>query len=33
MQQARLANWVVSEINVEAQVDIYQKLQEEITFE
>lgn len=33
MQQARLANWIVSEINVEAQVDIYQKLQEEVTLE
>ena len=33
MQQARLANWVVSEINVEAQVDIYQRLQEEVTLE
>ena len=33
MQQARLANWVVSEVNVEAQVDIYQRLQEEVTFE
>jgi hypothetical protein len=33
MQQARLANWIVSEVNVEAQVDIYQKLQEEVTLE
>lgn len=33
MQQARLANWVVSEINVETQVDIYQRLQEEVTLE
>lgn len=33
MQQARLANWVVNEINVEAQVDIYQKLQEEVSLE
>lgn len=33
MQRARLANWIVSEINVKAQVDIYQKLQEEVTLE
>lgn len=33
MQQARLANWIVNEINVETQVDIYQKLQEEVKLE
>lgn len=33
MQQVRLANWTVNEINVEAQVDIYQKLQEELKFD
>ncbi len=33
IQKARLANWVVSEVNVDAQVDIYQKLQEEVKFE
>lgn len=32
-QKAQIAGWVVSEINVNAKVDIYNKLQEEITFE
>jgi hypothetical protein len=32
MQQARLANWIVNEINVETQVDIYNQLQQPVDF-
>jgi hypothetical protein len=32
-QKAQIAGWVVSEVNVDAKVDIYNKLQEELKFE
>lgn len=32
MQKARLAGWIVNEINIEAQVDIYNQLQQPIDF-
>ena len=33
MQQARLAGWIVNEVNMETQVDIYNQLQQPINFD
>jgi hypothetical protein len=32
-QKAQIAGWVVSEVNVDAKIDVYNKLQEELEFE
>lgn len=32
-QKAQIAGWIVSEVNVDTRVDIYQKLQEELRFD